>query len=418
MPLSEEELRLLEQMERALVAEDPKLASTMRGSRFASPTAPPRLRRRRRVRARRHRADDRRRHARRPSSASSASWSCSVRPTSRSTSWRGQTSAPDDRVAARPARSVHAHRRRPQQQARLQAGPRPVRPARVDDGAVRAALAPPSRPERLLTPRTTTKDPASWPGPSSFVRTRIAWSTRRLRWRGPRRARRAGGRPAPPSQVLGAPPGGERGRQPGRAGAALAAGPGPQRGHAGVDVVTGGRHLGRGGRDLAGVAGHLDQPHQPLERPRRLRVGVRPARLGAGQRVLAAGRASRRTGPGRVHGARTETESSQAMPRSTAVSRSSAQRRLGEQRRAGRGLPAPPTQPAPDAAGEQCEQRRHQATPRPGQQAGQVAAGSAGPGARGRRGGRLVDAVQLARQRRRRRGRGSPGPRGLTSWRV
>ncbi len=33
MPLSEEELRLLEQMERALVAEDPKLASAMRGSR-------------------------------------------------------------------------------------------------------------------------------------------------------------------------------------------------------------------------------------------------------------------------------------------------------------------------------------------------------------------------------------------------
>jgi hypothetical protein len=34
VPLSEEELRLLEQMERALVAEDPKLASTMRGSRM------------------------------------------------------------------------------------------------------------------------------------------------------------------------------------------------------------------------------------------------------------------------------------------------------------------------------------------------------------------------------------------------
>ena len=34
MPLSEEELRLLEQMERALVAEDPKLASTMRGTRL------------------------------------------------------------------------------------------------------------------------------------------------------------------------------------------------------------------------------------------------------------------------------------------------------------------------------------------------------------------------------------------------
>ena len=32
MPLSEEEMRLLEQMERALVEEDPKLASTLRGT--------------------------------------------------------------------------------------------------------------------------------------------------------------------------------------------------------------------------------------------------------------------------------------------------------------------------------------------------------------------------------------------------
>lgn len=32
MPLSEEELRLLEQMERALVQEDPKFASTLRGA--------------------------------------------------------------------------------------------------------------------------------------------------------------------------------------------------------------------------------------------------------------------------------------------------------------------------------------------------------------------------------------------------
>lgn len=35
MPLSEEELRMLEQMERALLAEDPKFASTLRGSRMA-----------------------------------------------------------------------------------------------------------------------------------------------------------------------------------------------------------------------------------------------------------------------------------------------------------------------------------------------------------------------------------------------
>lgn len=34
MPLSEEELRLLEQMERALVQEDPKFASTLRGHAF------------------------------------------------------------------------------------------------------------------------------------------------------------------------------------------------------------------------------------------------------------------------------------------------------------------------------------------------------------------------------------------------
>ncbi|MGA8256483.1 MAG: DUF3040 domain-containing protein [Nocardioides sp.] len=36
MPLSEEELRLLEQMERALVEEDPKFASTLRGTSFRS----------------------------------------------------------------------------------------------------------------------------------------------------------------------------------------------------------------------------------------------------------------------------------------------------------------------------------------------------------------------------------------------
>jgi hypothetical protein len=34
VPLSEEELRLLEQMERALVAEDPNFASTLRGTRL------------------------------------------------------------------------------------------------------------------------------------------------------------------------------------------------------------------------------------------------------------------------------------------------------------------------------------------------------------------------------------------------
>lgn len=38
MPLSEEELRLLEQMERALVEEDPKLANTLRGTGFRRST--------------------------------------------------------------------------------------------------------------------------------------------------------------------------------------------------------------------------------------------------------------------------------------------------------------------------------------------------------------------------------------------
>lgn len=38
MPLSEEELRLLEQMERALSAEDPKFASTLRGNSFRRAT--------------------------------------------------------------------------------------------------------------------------------------------------------------------------------------------------------------------------------------------------------------------------------------------------------------------------------------------------------------------------------------------
>ena len=47
MPLSEEELRLLEQMERALVEEDPKFASTLRGTTLRSPPAAGHPRRRR-----------------------------------------------------------------------------------------------------------------------------------------------------------------------------------------------------------------------------------------------------------------------------------------------------------------------------------------------------------------------------------
>ena len=49
MPLSEEELRLLEQMERALVEEDPKFASTLRGTSLRQLGPPPRDPRRRRA---------------------------------------------------------------------------------------------------------------------------------------------------------------------------------------------------------------------------------------------------------------------------------------------------------------------------------------------------------------------------------
>ena len=43
MPLSEHEQRLLEQIERALYAEDPKFASTVRGARMRGPTRRRRL---------------------------------------------------------------------------------------------------------------------------------------------------------------------------------------------------------------------------------------------------------------------------------------------------------------------------------------------------------------------------------------
>ena len=72
MPLSEEELRLLEQMERALVEEDPKFASTLRGTTLRQSA------RRKAILAgvvlrRRHRGADDRRHRGAPVSASSAS---------------------------------------------------------------------------------------------------------------------------------------------------------------------------------------------------------------------------------------------------------------------------------------------------------------------------------------------------------
>ena len=43
MPLSEHEQRLLEQIERALYAEDPKFASTVRGGKLRKPTRRRRL---------------------------------------------------------------------------------------------------------------------------------------------------------------------------------------------------------------------------------------------------------------------------------------------------------------------------------------------------------------------------------------
>ena len=43
MPLSEHEQRLLDQIERALYAEDPKFASTVRGGRLRKPTRRRRL---------------------------------------------------------------------------------------------------------------------------------------------------------------------------------------------------------------------------------------------------------------------------------------------------------------------------------------------------------------------------------------
>ena len=50
MPLSEEELRLLEQMERALVEEDPKFASTLRGTSLRRSARRRAIARRRRLR--------------------------------------------------------------------------------------------------------------------------------------------------------------------------------------------------------------------------------------------------------------------------------------------------------------------------------------------------------------------------------
>ena len=150
MPLSEEELRLLEQMERALVADDPKLASTMRGTTL--------------------RASARRRAL---LAALVFVVGLVVLMTGAITqntivgiigfvvmlgsayvalsSW--QRPRPGRRAAARRDRVaplVQRHRRRPQQEVPRLPGPVPAAAA-LDDGALRGALAPPPRPERLLT---------------------------------------------------------------------------------------------------------------------------------------------------------------------------------------------------------------------------------------------------------------------------
>ena len=100
MPLSEEELRLLEQMEQALAQEDPKFVSTLRGSSLE------RVARMRTIAAAvvfvlgvAH-AHGRRDQRRRSGSASSASWSCSASATIGLAAWRGRH-AP----AAQPQRS-------------------------------------------------------------------------------------------------------------------------------------------------------------------------------------------------------------------------------------------------------------------------------------------------------------------------
>ena len=152
MPLSEEELRLLEQMERALVEEDPKLASTMRGTSMRAA-------------------------ARRRALVAAVAFVVGVvilmtgavtqlvvvgiigfvvmlfsavrRPQLVARPGQGTREAPG---RARAPPDLQRHRRRPQVQA-----PRWTRAAqqaaveRLDDGPLRGALAPPARPERLLT---------------------------------------------------------------------------------------------------------------------------------------------------------------------------------------------------------------------------------------------------------------------------
>ena len=133
MPLSEEELRLLEQMERALVEEDPKFASTLRGTSLRRSARRRAIARRRRLRARHRAAHGRRdeRQGRRSASrsASPASWSCSARPPSPSPrSAASSTPRPaDPRHGHAPLPRLHRHRRRPH---RPDPPPPPLRPPR------------------------------------------------------------------------------------------------------------------------------------------------------------------------------------------------------------------------------------------------------------------------------------------------
>ena len=275
MPLSEEELRLLEQMERALVAEDPKLASTMRGTTLRAT-------------------------ARRRALIAGGVFVVGVvvlmtgAVTQQTvvgiigfvvmlgsayvalSSWRGQTTAPEPgRTEPPPAPELQRHRRWPQQEAQ----PRRAQPAdlaALDDGALRGALAPPPRPERRLLTRPTPDDQQTTrTGPGRRVRLLLcracgqsARSTpgcpsTRARCR--TRRRRA---PGQDSTEAGSHAARDRRSRPA---------PAPS---AATQASTSARTCGVGGRtgrQAAGVAGPLEQADQPVQGRGGVRVHVAPA---------------------------------------------------------------------------------------------------------------------------------------------
>ena len=205
MPLSEEELRLLEQMERALVAEDPKLASTMRGTTLRAT-------------------------ARRRALIAGVVFLVGivVLMTGAVTqltavgiigfvvmlgsayvalsSWNGQSKAPEPgRTAAatgHPSFSVIDGGRTQEAVNRRRAQPPDL--AGLDDGALRGALAPPSRPERRLltrSPQTIEQPTSDGRGPDR-VRPSCCVGPAVSALRAP------GRRPAAPAPVPGAGPAG------------------------------------------------------------------------------------------------------------------------------------------------------------------------------------------------------------------